>query len=68
MNDPVYWLAEFSVGNLAGVDGLVPVRGDLKKGRPPEEVAVMEKAIFYGADAVFFQASRNGAPSVAQEK
>ena len=52
--------------NGAGVDGLVPVRGFVKKGRTPEEVAVMEKAAHHGADAVFFEASRDGKPPVAQ--
>jgi hypothetical protein len=66
MNNPSHWLAEFSVGNRADVDGLVSVYGYVKAGRPPEEVVVMEKAIFYGADAVFFQISRNGSPPVAQ--
>ena len=52
--------------NGAGVDGLVPVRGFVKTGRTPEEVAVMEKAEHHGADAVFFEASRDGKPPVAQ--
>jgi len=48
------------------VDGLVRVEGYRRKGRPPEEVAMMEKAEAYGAEAVFFEASRNERPSVAQ--
>lgn len=61
------WLAEFSArGDGAVVDGLIPVRGYSKKGRPPEEVAVMEKALRYRADAVFFEAPRNGRVATAQ--
>lgn len=48
------------------VDGLVQVRGYKNEGRPPEEVVMMEKAHLYGADAVFFEASRNEKPPVAQ--
>ncbi|CAH0498830.1 hypothetical protein NVSP9465_03924 [Novosphingobium sp. CECT 9465] len=35
-------------------------------GRPPEEVAFIEKAASYGARAVFFEAGRHGRASVAQ--
>lgn len=48
------------------VDGLVPVHGYIAEGRPPEEVAMLEKASAYKADAVFFEAGRNGGPPVAQ--
>jgi hypothetical protein len=48
------------------VDGLVAVDGYNNAGRLPEEVATMEKAAHYGADAVFFEASRDGKPPVAQ--
>jgi hypothetical protein len=48
------------------VDGLVQVRGYVREGSPPEEVAMMEKAETYNAQAVFFEASRNGRPPVAQ--
>ena len=48
------------------MDGLVPVEGYVKAGSPPEEVAVMEKAEHYEADAVFFEAPRDGKARVAQ--
>ena len=48
------------------VDGLVQVRDYVRDGRPPEEVVMMEKAHFYGAAAVFFEAPRNDNPPVAQ--
>ncbi len=48
------------------VAGLVLVKGYRSKGRPPEEVLMMEKAHEYGALAVFFEACRNGKRSVAQ--
>lgn len=48
------------------VDGLVQVRGYKNEDRPPEEVVMIEKARFYGADAVFFEAARNEKPPVAQ--
>lgn len=47
-------------------DGLVQVRGYQNRGRFPEEVVMMEKALEYGADAVFFEMARNGKPPVAQ--
>jgi hypothetical protein len=50
----------------AVVDGLVSVRHYIKTNRPPEEVAVMEKALHYNADAVFFEAPRDGKAPVAQ--
>lgn len=67
MNDRVQWLNDLgeAVKGLA-VDGLVPVFGYKRGGRPPEEVAIMEKAATYGAHAVFFEAGRNGVPDVAQ--
>jgi len=67
MNDRVQWLNDLgeAVTGLA-VDGLVSVFGYKRDGRPPEEVAIMEKAETYGAHAVFFEAGRNGAPDVAQ--
>lgn len=52
--------------NSLPVDGLVQVRGYKRVGRPPEEVVMMEKALDYGAAAVFFEAARNEKPSVAQ--
>lgn len=52
--------------NSLPMDGLVQVRGYKHVGRPPEEVVMMEKASFYGAAAVFFEAARNEKPPVAQ--
>ena len=67
MSDRGQWLMNLSVpGNVDAVDGLVPVKGYVKSGRPPEEVAMMEKAEDYGAAAVFFEAGRDGRPPVAQ--
>jgi hypothetical protein len=48
------------------MDGLVQVSVYDSTGRPPEEVVMIEKARDYGADAVFFEASRNEKPPVAQ--
>lgn len=67
MNHGAKWL--FDLDRNAGgkpVDGLVPVDGYVRDSRPPEEVAIMEKANAYKAQAVFFEASRNGRPPVAQ--
>ena len=66
MRDPGQWL--FNLGSTGGatVDGLVSVRGHRKHGRPPEEVAIMEKAEDYGATAVFFEAGHDGRPPLAQ--
>lgn len=55
-----------NLGSGAAVDGLVPVKGYGKDGRPPEEVAIMEKAQDYEATAVFFEAGRDGRPPLAQ--
>ena len=44
----------------------MPDSGYRRDGRPPEEVAMMEKAQSYGAQAVFFEAGRNNKPPVAQ--
>ena len=67
MSYPAEWLDDFSLaGSRAEVDGLVAVEGYVNNGRPPEEVAVMEKAEFYRADAVFFEAPRDGKAPVAQ--
>lgn len=60
------WLFNLEDISRADVDGLIPVKGYAKSGRPPEEVAVMEKAEDYGADAVFFEAGRDHRPPVAQ--
>ena len=61
------WL--FSIGDgrgLPAVDGLVAVDTYDPNGRFPEEVAIMEKALSYGARAVFFEAERHGRAPVAQ--
>lgn len=61
------WLNRLSRdGDIAGMDGLISVSGYEKASRSPEEVAIMEKAEAYKAQAVFFEASRNGAAPVAQ--
>jgi len=66
MNRPTQWLVNLDRNVSAEIDGLVRVHGYDRFGRPPEEVAMMEKAAMYGADAVFFEASRNNRPAVAQ--
>jgi hypothetical protein len=67
MSDRTQWLKNLGRdGNVTPVEGLVGVAGYSKEGRPPEEVAIMEKAAYYGAQAVFFEASRNGSKNVAQ--
>lgn len=67
MSDRRNWLIDFRVADgRTVVDGLIPVQGYVKAGRPVEEVAVMEKAEHYGADAVFFEAPRGGKAPVAQ--
>ena len=45
--------------------GPVSVAGYKRDGRPPEEVAMMEKAQTYGAHSVFFEAGGAGAPPLA---
>ena len=44
------------------VNGLVLVKDYRREGRPPEEVAVMEKAASYDAHSVFFRAAVGGRP------
>ena len=67
MNDHRRWLSNLGDPRAGTpVDGLVLVTGYLRNGRPPEEVAMMEKAAHYGAHSVFFEAGRNGRPPVAQ--
>ena len=67
MSDQGQWLTRLGgAGGGPAVDGLVFVKGYSKQGRPPDEVAVMEKAQDYGATAVFFEAGRDGRPAVAQ--
>lgn len=67
MTDRGHWLIDLD-GNTqrSTVEGLVPVNGYQRDGRPPEEVAMMEKAKGYLAQAVFFEAGRNTRPPVAQ--
>jgi N-6 DNA Methylase len=61
------WLFSISDGRgLPSIDGLVAVENYDRSGRPPEEVAVMEKAQAYGARAVFFEAERHGRAPVPQ--
>src|SRR3546814_4356074 len=61
------WLFSISDGRgLPGIDGLVAVENYERSGRPPEEVAIMEKEHSYGARAVFFEAERNGRAPVPQ--
>ena len=63
----VDWLFSIVEGrDAAYADGLVAVDSYQHQGRSPEEVAIMEKARFYGARAVFFEAGRNGKAQVAQ--
>jgi Eco57I restriction-modification methylase len=67
MTERAQWLIDLGgVARGSTVDGLVQVSGYRRDGRPPEEVAIMEKADAYGADAVFFEAGRNGHPPIAQ--
>ena len=64
---PTAWLDWLSIEyDGAGVDGLVPVNDYVRDSMRPEEVAVMEKAAHYGAQFVFFEASRNHRASVPQ--
>lgn len=67
MNDRGQWLIDLDgTSSQTTVDGLVPVDSYQNDGRPPEEVAMMEKARAYQAQYVFFEAGRNGRPPVAQ--
>jgi hypothetical protein len=66
MSDPQQWLINLGSPGGVTVDGLVSVEGYRKDGKPPEEVAIMEKAEDYGATAVFFEAGRDGKPPLAQ--
>jgi len=60
------WLVDLDTAAGTTVDGLVLVDGYAREGRPPEEVAMMEKAAAYGAHSVFFEAGRYGRQPVAQ--
>lgn len=64
-NDRSHWLLDLGRPDLE-VDGLVQVKGYDPEGQSPEVAAMMEKAAAYSADAVFFEAGRNGRPPVAQ--
>lgn len=67
MTDRGSWLRQLGeTGRDAPVDGLVLVEGYSPHGRPPEEVATMEKAAAYGAHSVFFQAEESGRPPLPQ--
>src|SRR5688572_27559957 len=67
MAEAAQWLADLDGAATHGaVEGLVPVAGYLRDARPPEEIAVIEKAKAFGAHAVFFEAGRNDRAPVAQ--
>jgi len=67
MSSGAQWLIDLDgAATATTVDGLVRVRGYRREGRPPEEVAMVEKAAAYGANAVFFEAGRHGRAPVAQ--
>ncbi len=67
MSGGAQWLIDLDgTGTATTVDGLVRVRGYRRKDRPPEEVAMVEKAKAYRAEAVFFEACRHGRAAVAQ--
>lgn len=61
-----WWDAWRQPDAAAQVSGLVPVRGYQSHGRPPEEVAILEKAAEYGVDAVFFETEQHGRRSSPQ--
>lgn len=63
-DSPPWWDAWQS--NSAAARGLLRVRGYERTGRPAEEVAIMEKAAEYGADAVFFELKQYGRRASAQ--
>jgi len=67
MSNHAQWLFDLGKAeNDSNVDGLVPVKGYKRDGRPPEEVVMMERAKDYGAHAVFFEAGSQGRPPMAQ--
>jgi hypothetical protein len=67
MNSGRDWLFEFDRARVGVVnEGIVSVEGYERDGRPPEEVTIMEKAAFYEAHAVFFEAPHDGKPPIAQ--
>ena len=67
MGDRGKWLIDLERKPLGALpDALVLVDGYAPKGRPPEEVAVMEKAKSHNAQYVFFEAEQHGRPATAQ--
>ena len=61
------WFSEFDRDDAAcAIDGLVRVESYDPLGRPPEEVATMERALSYDAHSVFFEAGRNGRAPIPQ--
>lgn len=61
------WFVDLGRADIApSIAGLVLVDGYNPTGRPPEEVATIEKARSYNAHSVFFEAGRNGRAPVAQ--
>jgi hypothetical protein len=67
MKNPGQWLFDFGNADTGIVaDGIVPVENFRSRVKLPELYAVMEKAEHYKADGVFFEASREGKPPVAQ--
>lgn len=63
---PRWWDAWLQPNVATQVKGLVRVSDYLAAGRPAEEVAVMDKAAEYGADAVFFELEQYGKRASAQ--
>ncbi len=64
---PDRWFIQLDQASAAQqIDGLVIVDDYDPVGRPPEEVATMEKAHLYKAHSVFFEAGRNGRAPIAQ--
>jgi hypothetical protein len=66
MNSRAQWLVDLEVEHRSKVDGLVPVDGYERMDLVPEQRVIMEKASAYQAQYVFFEASRNNRPPVAQ--
>ena len=67
MSNQGQWLFDFkNSGKGTSTDGIIPVEGYNNTGRSPEEVLVMEKAAYYQADAVFFEATSTGKAPIAQ--
>jgi hypothetical protein len=65
--EPNFWFVKLNqAGDAQQIDGLVIVDGYDPAGRPPEEVATMEKACSYKAHSVFFEVGRNGRAPVPQ--